>query len=301
MSLSQIKTKPSWLKILPPKTEKYGGVKQTIKDLGLHTVCQEAHCPNMSECWDSGTATFMVLGDTCTRACRFCAVKTGLKGNQIDPFEPKKLGVAIKKFNLDYVVITAVDRDDLADQGAGHFASCITEIKKANPNTLVEVLTGDFQGNKELIKTIVDAKPDVFAHNIETVHELQGPVRDYRANYKQSLSVLAEVKKINSAMHTKSSIMVGLGETREQMEHAMDDLRNRGCDFLTIGQYLQPSTRHITLQEYVSPETFADYKTIAEGKGFLYCASGPFVRSSYKAGEFFIKSVIDGRRNYHAD
>jgi len=284
--------KPSWLKILPPRTEKYAEIKETIKELGLHTVCQEAHCPNMSECWDSGTATFMVLGDTCTRACRFCAVKTGLRGKGLDALEPKRLAIAVKKFALSYVVVTSVDRDDLADQGAGHFAECIREIKSQCPKTIVEVLIPDFRGSEDCVKKIVDAQPEVIAHNIETVRELQRRVRDYRANYEQSISVLKKVKELDKKIFTKSSIMLGLGEQEEQVMRTMADLREIGVDFLTIGQYLRPSSRHIELKEYVEPEKFDYYKNAALQKGFLYCASGPFVRSSFKAGEFFIESII---------
>lgn len=298
MSGTVVEQKPVWLKIKPPRTEKFAEVKQAIKQLGLHTVCEEAHCPNIAECWDSGTATFMVLGDTCTRGCRFCAVKTGLKGLELDPFEPRKLALAVKKFGLGYVVVTSVDRDDLADQGAGHFAECIKEIKRLCPETLVEVLIPDFRGNEECIKTIAGAKPEVIAHNIETVKELQGIVRDRRANYEQSLFVLKKVKELDPKIFTKSSIMLGLGEREEQVLKAIDDLRETSVDFLTLGQYLRPSKRHIALKEYVSPEKFEYYKSIALQKGFLYCASGPFVRSSYKAGEFFVKALVEGgKRN----
>ena len=295
MPQTLLQTKPDWLKINPPKTEKFSEVKQTIKQLGLHTVCVEAHCPNITECWDSGTATFMVLGDTCTRGCRFCAVKTAGKGNEVDVFEPRKLAVAIQKFGLGYVVVTSVDRDDLFDQGAGHFADCIREIKKLSPGTLVEVLIPDFRGNEDCIKKIVEARPDVIAHNIETVKSLQSIVRDRRANYSQSLLVLEKVKEMDKKIFTKSSIMLGLGEQEEQVFQAMDDLRGINVDFLTLGQYLRPSLKHIALSEFVAPEKFDYYKNIALQKGFLYCASGPFVRSSYKAGEFFVKSLVENR------
>ncbi len=301
MSEAILQAKPGWLKIRPPKTEKFAEVKQTIRELGLHTVCEEAHCPNISECWDSGTATFMVLGDTCTRGCRFCAVKTAARGNWVDAFEPRKLALAVKKFGLDYVVVTSVDRDDLKDQGSGHFAECILEIKRLSPKTLVEVLVPDFRGGEECLKKIVEAGPDVVCHNIETVKELQSRVRDRRANYSQSLFVLQKVKELDQKIFTKSSIMLGLGETEQQVFESMDDLRATNVDFLTIGQYLRPSLKHIALQEFVSPEKFDYYKIIALQKGFLYCASGPFVRSSYKAGEFFVKSLAEKRSIQNAN
>jgi lipoyl synthase len=283
--------KPPWLKIRPP-TQQFQRIKRTLKRLNLVTVCEEAHCPNISECWSGGTATFMVLGDTCTRGCRFCNIKSARTGNPIDENEPKKLAEAIAEWKLDYVVITSVDRDDLEDQGAIHFANCIKEIKKQLPSVIVEVLIPDFRGNLDCLKTIIDAKPDVIAHNIETVERLQRTVRDIRANYQQSLSVLQNVKKISPQTYTKSSIMVGLGETKEEVIKAMDDLRTIDCDVITFGQYLRPSKRHIKIEEYVQPDTFDLYKQKAEQFGFLYCASGPFVRSSYKAAELFLKGKI---------
>jgi len=282
--------KPEWLKILPPTTEKFQDIKLILREHDLHTVCEEAHCPNMSECWSGGTATFMVMGDTCTRACKFCAVKTGFPAMPLDLNEPTNLAEAISKMNLDYVVITSVDRDDLPDQGAGHFADCITAIKKVG--VLVEVLIPDFRGNKQLIDRVIEAKPHVIAHNIETVKRLQRKVRDPRANYEQSLSVLAHAKKVKPQIYTKSSIMVGLGEEEEEVIETMKDLRAGGVDILTIGQYLRPSSLHLAVEEFVHPDKFLWFKERAEKLGFLYAASGPLVRSSYRAGEFFIKNVI---------
>jgi len=246
-------SKPNWLKIRPPTgagIQTFEAVKSTIKSLDLVTVCEEARCPNISECWSKGTATFMVMGDTCTRGCKFCYVKTAKTGIALDKMEPQKLGRAVKAYKLTYVVITSVDRDDLADQGAEHFANCIREVKKQNPGIIVEVLIPDFRANTDCIDTIIEAGPEVIAHNIETVKELQRVVRDVRASYHQSLFVLDYVKKKSPKTITKSSIMVGLGETKEQMQKAMDDLRSVGVQALTIGQYLQPSVLHIKITKF---------------------------------------------------
>ncbi len=284
--------KPEWLKIRPPDTQSFPEIREAVKKHGLHTVCQEAHCPNMAECWSGGTATFMVMGDTCTRACKFCAIKTAFPAPPLDMDEPGKLAEALSKMELDYAVITSVDRDDLIDQGSLHFAACISEIKSRIPGMLVEVLIPDFRGKDNLIQNIVDAKPDVIAHNIETVKSLQRKIRDPRANYEQSLHVLGYAKKANPEIHTKSSIMLGLGETEEEVIEAMHDLRKVGVSILTFGQYLRPSSWHVALKEYVSPEKFAFFKRKGEEMGFAYVASGPFVRSSYRAGELFIRNVI---------
>lgn len=287
--------KPEWLKIKPPHGNAFVEVKRTIKELGLHTVCESAHCPNLSECWSGGTATFIVLGNVCTRGCRFCAVQHGAKGEPLDAEEPRKLALAVKRWGLDYVVITSVDRDDLPDQGAGHFAQCIRELRKQSPEVLVEVLVPDFRGVRECIQTICEAKPHVIAHNVETTEDLQKLARDPRAGYRQSLSVLRMVKEIDSSIYTKSALMLGLGESDEMVLKAFDDLRAINCDFLTLGQYLRPSSKHLPVREFVSPQKFDWFKQKALDKGFLYCASSPFVRSSYKAGEFFIASVIKKR------
>ncbi len=289
--------KPAWLKIRPP-TETFSEVKELVEHFGLHTVCQEAHCPNMSECWSTGTATFMVLGDTCTRGCKFCAVKTGNPKGAVNKSEPVMLGKCVREMNkfgrMDYIVVTSVDRDDLPDQGAGHFAECIREVKAAVPGIMVEVLTPDFRGSKDCVKAIVDANPDVFDHNIETVKRLQGKVRDPRAGYDQSLSVLKAVKELNPKVFTKSSLMLGLGETEEEIIGAMKDLRAISVDILTLGQYLRPSTAHLPVAEYVAPEKFNKLKLVGQSLGFKYVAAGPFVRSSYRAGELFVKNVLKG-------
>ncbi len=288
--------KPEWLSIRPASTEKYENVKRTVSSLGLHTVCVEAKCPNVTECWDSGTATFMILGELCTRGCRFCSVSKMSKGAEIDRAEPKKLAMAIKMWKLDYVVITSVCRDDLEDQGSGHFASCITEIKKENPNTVVEVLIPDFKCDRACLKRIIDAGPNVVGHNLETVERLTASVRDGRAKYDQSLNVLKAIKELGNNIYTKSAIMLGIGETEEEVVQTMKDLRSVRVDFLAIGQYLRPTKIQMEVKEYIKPEEFEYFKKLAMQHGFLYAASGPFVRSSYKAGEFFIKSALqDGR------
>lgn len=288
--------KPPWLKIRPP-AEKFPQVKETLRRLNLVTVCEEAHCPNIPECWSSGTATFMVLGDTCTRGCRFCSIAHARAGRPIDPEEPKKLAQAVKEWGLDYVVITSVDRDDLPDQGAAHFAACIREIKKQHPSIIVEVLIPDFRGSEECIRMIIAAGPEVIAHNIETVSSLQRKVRDIRAGYEQSIGVLRAVKRLSPATYTKSSIMLGFGEKDDEVIEALRELRAAGVDIVTLGQYLRPSPRHIALQEYVHPEKFDYFRQLAEQLGFLYCAAGPFVRSSYRAGELFMKGLL--RRGQH--
>lgn len=286
---------PEWLSIRPASTEKYSSIKNSISQLGLHTVCVEAHCPNMSECWSSGTATFMILGDLCTRGCTFCAVSKSAKGGMIDSMEPEKLAKIVKEWKLDYIVITSVCRDDLPDQGSGHFARCVTEIKKENPNTLVEVLIPDFRDDDECLKRIAGSHPDVIGHNIETVERLTPQARDRRANYRQSLRVLKRFKEINPLVYTKSAMMLGIGESEEEVITALRDLRSSGVDFLAVGQYLRPSQHHLEIKEYVRPEVFERYKNIALSLGFRYVAAGPFVRSSYKAGEYFIKSIVQSR------
>jgi len=295
ISQVEMEPKPAWLKIRPPTTDRYGGIKQTIRGLGLHTVCQEAHCPNMGECWSGGTATFMVLGDVCTRGCKFCAVGKGREGRAVDANEPKNLALAVREFGLDYVVITSVDRDDLPDQGAGHFAECVRELKRGVANVKVEVLIPDFRGDERLIKMVADAGPDVMAHNVETVERLQREVRDYRAGYAQSLGVLKFVKTLDKNIYTKSSVMLGLGESEEEVVQTMMDLRANDVDVLTLGQYLRPSLLHASVQEFVAPEKFERLKKKGEEMGFLYVASGPFVRSSYRAGELFIKGLMEKR------
>lgn len=292
--------KPEWLKVKAPAGENYNRIKSMLGDLKLATVCQEARCPNIGECWSGGTATFMLMGDTCTRGCRFCAVKTGNPKGKIDTEEPQKVGSAIAQMGLEYVVLTSVNRDDMEDQGAGHFAETIEVIRKNDPGLIVEVLTPDFKGREDLVAKIVKAKPHVFAHNVETVERLTPKVRDPRAKYNQSLSVLHMVKQQDPTIYTKTSVMLGLGETDEEILTTMQDLRAIGCDVITFGQYLQPSRRHLKVLEFISPEKFKHWEQEALRMGFMYCASGPLVRSSYKAGEFFLKGVIDGNKRHTA-
>lgn len=288
-------SRPSWLTVLPPSGEKYSELKLLFRNLNLSTVCEEAHCPNIHECWNSGTATIMLMGDVCTRACRFCMVTPG-KPKPLNEIEPENVVFALSMMNLDYVVLTSVDRDDLQDGGASHFARTIIEIRRKIPKLIVEVLIPDFLGDVDSLRKVVEARPDVISHNIETTLFLTHRVRDPRANYWQSLSVLRNVKKLNRNIYTKSSIMVGFGETEEEVRLAMYHLRLADVDFLTIGQYLRPSKRHLKVEEYVSLEKFDYYRKMGEEMGFLYVASGPLVRSSYKAGEFFIKSAMKEAR-----
>lgn len=288
--------KPEWLKVRAPGSEKYVEIKALLRSLNLATVCEEARCPNIGECWGGGTATFMLMGEVCTRGCRFCSVKTGNPRGKIDNDEPEKVGYAISQMGLDYVVITSVDRDDLPDEGSGHFARTVATIKAHKPDLLVEVLTPDFKGNQEYIGKIVDAKPDVFAHNVETVERLQKRVRDPRAGYAQSLGVLEYVKKRDPTRFTKSSLMLGLGEKDEEILQTLKDLRAVDCDVVTFGQYLQPTRTKLPVEEFVTPEKFAEWQRIAEDMGFLYVASGPLVRSSYRAGEFFMRGIIEKRK-----
>jgi lipoyl synthase len=293
--------KPQWLTVTPPRGENYAELRELFGSLNLHTVCEEAHCPNVHECWGGGTATLMLMGDVCSRACRFCMVTPGKPQGALDELEPQNVAFALSQMGLTYVVLTSVDRDDLPDGGASHFARTIRVVKEKNPGTLVEVLIPDFQGDLDDLKTVADARPDVIAHNIETTMSLTEKVRDPRAHYWQSLSVLRNVKKLNDRIYTKSSIMVGLGESEEEVSLAMAHLRRSGVDFLTVGQYLRPSSRHLKVVEYVRPEQFERYKAIGEEMGFLYVASGPLVRSSYRAGEFFIRTAIEsGSRPHHS-
>jgi lipoyl synthase len=290
------RNKPPWLKVRAPGGERYTWIKHQARELGLHTVCEEAHCPNIGECWSSGTATFMVMSDICTRGCRFCAVNTKRVGPPLDVDEPTKLARTIAGMALDYVVVTSVNRDDLDDQGANHFAACIDSIRAASPDTMIEVLIPDFQGRRDLVQLVVNARPEVIAHNIETVERLTPTVRDPRAGYRQSLDVLYAIKQADPDRWTKSSIMLGLGETEDEVVTAMADLRAVGTDFLTLGQYLKPSNKHLAVKEFVPPSQFDRYRELGEGLGFRYIASGPLVRSSYKAGEFFIRQQIQNTR-----
>lgn len=283
--------KPEWIKIRIPSGENYIKVKQTLRQQQLHTVCEEAKCPNISECWGVGTATIMIMGDICTRGCRFCAVNSG-KPAFLDAEEPQRVAKAIKEWGLNYVVITAVCRDDLEDGGAGHMAQTILAIKRLSPKIIVEPLIPDYNGDKKSMTKVTNSKPEVISHNMETVERLTPFVRDSRASYKQSLSVLKSIKQIAPKIITKSSIMLGLGESKSEVLQALRDLRSVGVDIVTMGQYLQPTSRHLPVVEYVHPEKFDEYKKDAEDMGFLYVVSGPFVRSSYKASEPFIKNLI---------
>jgi lipoic acid synthetase len=287
-----LERKPEWLTVQPSEGENYQRLKGLFGNLNLHTVCEEAHCPNVGECWGGGTATLMLMGDMCSRACRFCMVTPGKPSAPLDPLEPDNVAFALSQMDLNYVVLTSVDRDDVPDGGASHFAATIRKIRESSPGMMVEVLIPDFQNDLDAIRKIVDARPDVIAHNIETTMFLSDRVRDPRANYWQSLSVLRSVKKMDRRMFTKSSIMVGLGEGEEEMRLAMSHLRGAGVDFLTIGQYLRPSKRHLPVKEYVTPEVFEVYRRMGEELGFRYVASGPLVRSSYRAGEFFVRSIV---------
>ncbi|KAH7438508.1 hypothetical protein KP509_04G018100 [Ceratopteris richardii] len=294
--------KPQWMKRIIPGGDKYTSIKAKLRDLNLHTVCEEAKCPNIGECWTGGetgtaTATIMILGDTCTRGCRFCAVKTSRAPPPPDPEEPAKVAEAITAWGLDYIVITSVDRDDLPDQGSNHFAETVKLLKQRKPNMLVEALVPDFRGDKECVERVASSGLDVFAHNIETVEELQGVVRDRRANFKQSLDVLSMAKSMAApGTLTKTSIMLGCGETPAQIIKTMERVRDAGVDVMTFGQYMRPTKRHMPVSEYVTPEAFEEYRKIGIDMGFRYVASGPLVRSSYKAGEFYIKSMIEEDR-----
>lgn len=288
--------KPSWIKMRAPAGERYLQIKDLLKSLNLATVCQEAQCPNIGECWGGGTATIMLMGEVCTRGCRFCNVKTGNPKGKLDLEEPRKVAYAVSKMSLDYVVLTSVDRDDLPDEGSTHFAKTVRLLKELSPNLIVEVLTPDFKGNESFIGHVVDAAPDVFAHNVETVERLQKRVRDPRAGYAQSMRVLEFVKERDPERYTKTSVMLGLGETDEEVRQTLRDLRAVGCDVVTFGQYLQPQKRHLPVEAFVTPEKFREWQVEAEAMGFLYVASGPLVRSSYRAGEFFMKGVIEKRK-----
>jgi len=263
-----------------------------MKQYSLHTVCEEAHCPNVGECWGGGTATFMIMGELCTRACRFCNVKSGKPDGVLDGEEPANVARAIKDLELKYVVLTSVDRDDLPDGGAAHFAQTISTIRALAPDVCIEALIPDFGGGFAALQTVVQAGPHVIGHNLETTEPLTPKVRDPRASYHQSLKVLEDVKQLNRRVFTKSSLMLGLGEREEELLQTLRDLRAVGTDFLTLGQYLRPSPRNLPVVEYVTPEGFSHYQKAAEELGFLYVASGPLVRSSYRAGEYFAHRMI---------
>lgn len=285
--VNPIKKKPEWIRSKLTNSKEFFLTKTIVNNNNLVTVCQEANCPNITECWSKRHATFMIMGDTCTRACAFCDVKTGVPG-KLDQLEPVKIAEAVKKLNLKHVVITSVDRDDLDDGGSEHFFEVINQTRKTNPNTTIEVLTPDFLRKGDAYKKVLDAKPDVFNHNIETVPSLYLKVRP-GSRYFASLELLKNAKKVNKNIFTKSGVMVGLGETRDEILQVMDDLRAADVDFITIGQYLQPSTKHYPLDRYYTPKEFEDLGTIAKAKGFLLVSSSPLTRSSYHADEDFAK------------
>lgn len=283
---------PEWIRSIKPSGHEYSFIEKELKKKNLHTVCTEARCPNIGECWAAKTATIMILGDTCTRACKFCHVKTGNPHGLLDPNEPAKSAEMVKLMSLRYVVITSVDRDDLPDFGAGHFSSVITKIQEENPTTKIEVLIPDFNDVPEHMDTLAKSNPFVIAQNLETVDRLTKKVRDRRAGYEKTLNVLKYYKEHFPHIVTKSSLMVGLGETKQELITAFRDLRKVGVDILTLGQYLMPSKRHLSVERFYHPDEFKELKEIALNEGFQFVASGPFVRSSYKAGDFldYLKS-----------
>lgn len=287
--------KPEWLKVKLPRGEGYERVKTIVREQKLATVCEEARCPNIAECWGGGTATVMLMGEVCTRACRFCHVKVGAPP-PLDPEEPEHLARAVKAMELEYIVVTSVNRDDRPDGGAGHFAAAITALKRESPKTTVEVLIPDFQGKEDALAVVAEARPHVVAHNVETVERLTPTVRDRRATWKQSLEVLRYLKQRPERLYTKTSIMIGLGETDDELDRAFRELREVGVDVLTLGQYLQPSQFHLRVERFASPDDFARYQRMAEAYGFLYVASGPLVRSSYRAAEFFMRGLMERER-----
>ncbi len=284
--------KPAWLKVRAPGGESFTHLKEMFRKLDLHTVCEEARCPNMGECWSEGTATIMLLGDVCTRGCRFCAVTTGNPKGAVDVREPEHVARALAQLELQYVVLTMVDRDDLLDGGASHVSRTVSRLKELRPDMLVETLLGDFAGNHDYVDISTEGTPDVWAHNIEVVRRLQRTIRDVRCSYEQSLGVLARVKEKNPSMLTKSSIMVGIGETDEEVIETMRDLRAANVDLLTLGQYLRPTPKHASVDRYVTPDAFERFREVGESLGFSYVASGPLVRSSYKAAEVFVRSFL---------
>lgn len=284
--------KPDWLRIRMRGGETYEKVKGIVHEHRLATVCEEAKCPNMSECWSAGTATIMLMGDVCTRACRFCAVNTGNPRGWLDPEEPDNTAHSVQLMGLKYVVLTSVNRDDLQDGGAGHYAACVQRVKQLNPETAVEALTPDFLGVLADVETVVDSGIEVFAQNVETVRRLTHPVRDPRATYEQTLAVLAHAKAYRPDVLTKTSLMLGLGETEDEIIEAMDDLRAAKVDILTFGQYLQPTANHYPIDRYVTPEQFEMYRELGLAKGFLEVVSGVLVRSSYRAEQVLQKNNV---------
>ncbi len=274
--------KPGWLKVRPPTGIKFQRLQKALHDNGLNTVCQSANCPNMGDCWTRGTATFMIMGSICTRNCRFCAVEKGRIGEPLDPSEPERIAAAVEETGLKHVVLTSVDRDDLIDGGAEHFADCISALKCLERDISIEALIPDFQGDTLCLQKIMEAGPDIIAHNIETTEEFQALVRDRRAGYRLSLEVLELIKQESPFIFTKSSLMLGLGETEEMILRTLHDIKNAGVDIITMGQYLRPTRHQLEVKEYLPPEKFQYYKSKAEELGFISVVSGPLVRSSYK-------------------
>ncbi len=275
---------PEWLTIRMPRPDTIKQVEQMMRSKNLHTVCESARCPNLPECWSKKTATFMILGDTCTRSCGFCAIKVG-KGLEVDPFEALNVAKTTKDLGLKHVVVTSVARDDLKDEGAGQFAKTIRSLHKEIPNVIVEVLTPDFKGKEEHIRTVCDAQPEIYNHNIETIERLHTIVRP-QARYARTMGLLKKVKEIDPKIYTKSGIMLGLGETKQEVVKTLQDLRDLGVDAVTIGQYLRPTMKHLPVVEYIHPDAFKEYESIGAEMGFIFVASGPFIRSSYNAIAF---------------
>ncbi|KAL8438939.1 hypothetical protein Efla_005074 [Eimeria flavescens] len=290
--------RPDWFHVPAPRGEgsRFALLTKQIRGLKLHTVCEEAKCPNIGECWEGGTATLMLLGDTCTRGCRFCAIKTAAKPPPPDPDEPRKVAEAVAQWDIDYIVLTSVDRDDMPDGGAGHFAETVRRIKELKPAMFVECLVSDFQGMKSSVELLAGSGLDVYAHNVETVPRLSPFVRDRRASFSQSLSVLQMAKNANPRLFTKTSLMVGLGETEEEVAEALRQIRSADVDAVTLGQYLRPTKQQLGVVSFVSPQQFEVYRQLAMDLGFKYVASGPLTRSSYRAGEFFLSSLLKKQR-----
>jgi lipoic acid synthetase len=282
---------PEWLTIRLPRPDTIKDVQEMMRAKSLHTVCESARCPNLPECWSKKTATFMILGDTCTRSCGFCAIKVG-KGLELNPNEPTDIAKVANDLGLKHIVVTSVARDDLADEGSTQFAETITALHEANPLAIVEVLTPDFKGKKWCIKIVTDAHPEIYNHNIETIERLHTVVRP-QAKYERTLGVLRTVKELDPTIYTKSGIMLGLGETRDEVVKTLQDLRDVGVDAVTIGQYLRPTMRHLPVNEFIHPSVFKEYETIGEQMGFAFVASGPFIRSSYNAIEFSKKVMAE--------
>ncbi|MGH8274618.1 MAG: lipoyl synthase [Gammaproteobacteria bacterium] len=284
--------KPAWLRVKMPSGEGYEKMRANVRQHRLSTVCEESMCPNIAECWSAGTATIMIMGSVCTRACKFCAVDTGNPRGWLDPEEPENTADSVRIMGLNYIVITSVDRDDLDDGGAAHYAACVRAIRRTNPQTAVEALTPDFRGNHEHVATVVDSGLQVYAQNLETVERLTHPVRDARAGYRQTLDVLAFAKRHNPEVLTKTSLMLGLGERDEEIAQALDDCRAANVDIVTFGQYLRPTKNHLPVERYVPPEDFARYRDWGLGRGFLEVVAGPLVRSSYRAERVFERNNL---------